>query len=274
MSCRICGSTALRLYYTQGNQGECRYFQCRNCKLVNYDLAGGLDQEKYAAEYPDPFMLDHPRNRPQTATFRFLERHLSPPGRLLDIGCGNGRLLHLAREAGWSVSGLELSPFLAESVIRKLGIDVTVANISEPDLAERLGPEPFDVIVLRHVLEHLPDPLAVMALFRRLLSDRGHVVLEFPNIEGFHMKSKRWLQRIGLYFKTYPPGYHPGHCNEYCRESFQHLVDRTGFDLLVWETYSSNPVRDWIFNRWPIGIKARTLIRKRPPPPCAAGEPD
>ena len=261
--CRLCGSRNLRLFYTQGNDGEFRYYRCADCKLVNYDLSGGLDQDKYAEEFPDPLVPGLAKNRAQTATYRFLRRHLAPPGRLLEIGCGNGRLLHLARQDGWTVSGLELSAFMAESVTKHLGIPVLLANIDEPGLAERLGPGSFDVIALRHVLEHLPDPKAVMALFRALLAPHGHVVLEFPNIAGLALRGQRALQRAGLHRKTYPPNYHPGHCNEYCRESFQHLVDHTGFELLAWETYSRAPLRNWLINRLALGIKARTLIWKR-----------
>ena len=263
MACRLCGGQDLRLAFTQGNRGEFRFYRCAACRLVNYDLAGGLDQGKYAAEYPDPLDPDHARNRPQTQTFRFLSRHLRPPGRLLDLGCGNGRLLHLSRAAGWDVRGLELSPFLARSVTAALNIPVDIADIGDPGLAERLGRGHYDVVVLRHVLEHLPDPIRVMALFRELLAGGGHVLLEFPNIDAPNLRWKRWLARTGLARKTYPPDYRPGHCNEYCRESFRRLAEHAGFEVQVWETYSRDPVRDWLLRRFPVGTKARTLIRRQ-----------
>jgi hypothetical protein len=103
----------------------------------------------------------------------------------------------------------------------------------------------------------------VMALFRDLLADGGHVLFEFPNIDGWHLKVGRALRRAGLHRKAYPEGFRPGHCNEYCRESFRFLADRSGFDVLAWETYSSHPARDWLFRRWPVGSKVRTLVRKR-----------
>ena len=261
--CRLCGSRKLRLYYTQGNRDEFRYYRCPDCGLVNYDLAGGLDQGKYEDDMPDPRDPAPRKNRAQTETWRFLARHLAPPGRLLEIGCGNGRLLHLAREAGWTVAGLELSRPLAESVVRNLDIPVTVANIFEPGLAARLGAGRHDVIVLRHVLEHLPEPNAVMALFRDLLAGHGHVVFEFPNIEGLGFQLRRALDKAGLRRKAYRADYRPGHCNEYCRASFGQLAERNGFEVLAWETYSHNPAWDRVVNRWPFGIKARTLIRKR-----------
>lgn len=110
MECRLCGSGDLSLYYTQGNHDEYRYYRCARCGLVNYDLSGGLDQEKYGEVFTDPRDGRLKFNAGQSATFRFIRKHLREKGRLLDIGCGNGRLLMLARDAGWEVAGLELSP--------------------------------------------------------------------------------------------------------------------------------------------------------------------
>ncbi len=263
LRCRHCGEPLRHLYYTQGNSGEFRFYRCAVCTLVNYDMSGGLDQTKYAVEFPDPEDDSLAKNRNQTVTNRFLRRQLSPPGRLLEIGCGNGRLLHLARLDGWSVTGVELSPFLATRVTKRLGVPVIQANIGDPAMTTLLGSGTFDVIVLRHVLEHLPDPNAAIALLHSLLPEGGHVLFEFPNIESLVMKARRALQGLGLFRKTYPEGYRPGHVHEYCRESFQHVVDRTGFEVVVWETCSRDPVRDWIFARWPVGTKVRTLVRKR-----------
>ncbi len=270
MACRLCGSHELLLDYTQGNHDEFRFYRCPRCQLVNYDISAGLDQEKYERVHPDPLAASHPQNRAQTETFRFLSRHLSPPGRLLEIGCGNGRLLHLAQQGGWTVSGIELSPALASSVTSQLGIPVEVANILEPGLSDRLGPGRFDVIVLRHVLEHLPDPHAAMALFHALLVPNGHVVLEFPNIDGLTLRWKRLLRRSGISRKSYRPGYHPGHCNEYGRESFGFLARRHQFDVRIWQTYSHHPLTNWLVNRWPFGIKARTILRATSPVPFSS----
>lgn len=259
MICRLCQSDRLRLFYTQGHHDEFRFYRCENCGLVNYDLAGGLDQAKYAREFVDPKDERHPVNVAQTQTFRFLASRLSLPGRLLEIGCGNGRLLMLAQTAGWTVRGIELSPFLAESVRRRLGIDVQVADFLsyQPSASEQ-----YDIVILRHVLEHLPDGRAALATLYRLLAPNGHALLEFPNIDALDLRFKRLLRSLGWHRKQYPADYRPGHCNEYNRRSFEYLARTTGFRLLVWQTYSYRPLENWIFNRWPIGNKARALIQK------------
>jgi SAM-dependent methyltransferase len=259
MKCRVCETNDIPLYYTQGNTGEFQFYRCPTCKLVNYDLAGGLDQEKYAEVFIDPFDDTLMANKAQTMTYQAIKRHVPVSGKLLDIGCGSGRLLYDAREDGWEVRGLELSPFLAKSVRDALRIDVEVTDFLEYDVSDG---DKYDVVVLRHVLEHLPDSVAALLAIRALLNDTGSGLLEFPNIEALDIKCKRWIRKKGLYRKKYSDTYRPGHCNEFCRESFEYLLGKTGFDLIAWETYSSKPVSNWIFNRWHIGSKARAIIRK------------
>ena len=258
MKCRLCDNDQLILYYTQGNNDEFRFYRCPVCKLVNYDLSSGLDQAKYAQEYVDPFDHQIVSNRAQTQTYAFLKRHVQGPGKMLEIGCGNGRLLQHARDDGWDVQGLELSPLLAESVSKTLHIPVDVANFLEYEVQDR---DRYDVVLLRHVLEHLPDSRKALMSIRRMLTDTGYAHLEFPNIDALDLRWKRFLRKTGIHRKTYAETYRPGHCNEFCRDSFEHLLSVTGFKLLVWETYSYKPVSNFVYNRIHIGNKARAIIQ-------------
>ena len=257
-SCRLCGSKNIYLYYTMGNDQEFRHYRCRECDLVNYDLEGGLNQEKYAEEFVDPADKNHIINIHQDDTYDFLKKNIHSKGRIFEIGCGNARVLYLAREDGWEVKGLELSEFLAEKVTERLNIEVEVANFLE------INPGPndkHDLIILRHVLEHLIEPLIAMDKIRSLLKSEGKVLMEFPNIQGIDVKLKRFLTKLGRK-KKYAVGFVPGHANEYSKRSFTNLLTKTAFTLLKWETYSSNPRKNFILNRIHIGNKARALIQK------------
>lgn len=259
MKCRLCESDQLKLYYIQGNRGEFRFYKCTVCGLVNYDLSGGLDQGKYAGTYISPFDEQIKMNMDQTRTFRFITSHLKHEGRILDIGCGNGRLLYLFNETGWVVKGVELSPLLAQSVKNTLQIEVDVADFLEYVSGET---DSFDVVVLRHVLEHLPDSILALSKINALLKPDGYAVMEFPNIEGMDHRIKRLLQRAGISRKKYRMNYKPGHCNEFSRKSFSYLTKKTGFKIVVWETYSHKPLANFVYNHLKIGSKARTIIKK------------
>lgn len=260
-TCRLCGGRELYLYYTLGNDGQYRYYKCQYCSLVNYDLSNGVDQAQYTTIFYDPTDDRQKKNLDKDQSFRFIQKNLRTPGHLLDIGCGTGRLLHLAKQAGWQVKGLELSSDMAEFVRRRVGVEVQVADFMEmaPD-SHDLGR--YDLVVLRHVIEHLPDSVLAMAKIARLMKPSGFLLLEMPNIEGLTMKWSRAVVKSGLYKRRFSPDYKAGHCNEFCRRSMHYLARHTGFSVIRWETYSMKRIPNWFYNRVHIGNKARVLLRR------------
>ena len=107
-------------------------------------------------------------------------RHLPPRpdgGRLLDLGCGNGAFLLRARSAGWETVGVDLDP-QAVKAAHKHGLDVRLGGVEILDPVS----EQFDVITMSHVIEHVHDPLKVLAACACLLRPGGLLWLETPNI--------------------------------------------------------------------------------------------
>jgi len=260
-ACRLCSGRDLFLYHTMGNDGRYRYFKCANCRLVNYDLAAGLTQEHFDEPDKDPMDGSEPWNLDKDASFEFITRYVSPPGRMLDIGCGNGRLIYLARRAGWNVKGLELSAVMAKAVRQRLGTAVVVADFLKVE-PEAIDSGKFDLICLRHVLEHLPDCRLAMRKLNALLAPDGHVLIELPNVESISKKIKRAMTAYGIRKPIYPENLAIGHANEFCRRSFEYLLRETGFELARWETYSRKPIANFLYNHLHIGSNARALITK------------
>ena len=258
--CRLCGSEKLQAWMTDGLNRDLVYYKCGDCALWNYDLDCGTDQEQYTEVYISPSDTEHKFNRDNRASWEFLSNYASTPGSIMDIGCGNGCLLSLARNAGWQVQGMELSPTAAENIHNDTGIDVTVSNFLE---YEPSRDEQYDVVVLRHVLEHLPDSVLAMQKINALLKDNGLALLEFPNTRSLGYGLKRILKNRGLRNKKFSAEWRPGHVNEHCRQSFEYLLQKTGFELVKWRTYSSKPVSDAIYRVIPMSSKARALVRKK-----------
>ena len=100
------------------------------------------------------------------------------PGRLLDVGCGTGQLLCVARSHGHEVHGIEYSAFASGFARDHNGLDVVTGTVAEgsPSLHG-----PFDVITINHVLEHLPNPRADLRILRDLLAPGGLLVVGVPN---------------------------------------------------------------------------------------------
>jgi SAM-dependent methyltransferase len=257
--CRLCGGNDLRLIMTDGHNRDLNYYRCEHCALWNYDLDCGLDQTQYTESYVSPRDAGFMHNVHQRKTWDFLKKRLGRPGKMMDIGCGNGGLLYLAREDGWQVQGLELSASAARSIKEDTGIDVAVGDFLEY-AGEDAGS--YDLVALRHVLEHLPDSVLAMQQIGRMLKPAGLALLEFPNTASAAYAYKRFLKNHGLKNKKYSQQWRPGHCNEFCRKAFEFLLDKTGFELLEWHTYSNKPLPNFLFHLVPVGSKARVLVRK------------
>src|SRR6185503_6823159 len=179
MVCKLCGSTDLKLFYTQGDQRQFKFYRCKNCTLVLYDTTTGVNQEKYILTRVDP-RANTRQNRGHRQTYAFIKRHLPKPCCLLDLGCGDGAVLWWAREDGWQVQGVELFAEHAQLVRETLGFDVEVSDIT----AYQGDKGAWHCVVLTHVLEHLPDPVGALIKIRGLLKPGGAGVLEFPNIDA------------------------------------------------------------------------------------------
>ena len=100
-----------------------------------------------------------------------------PGGRLLDVGCGNGRLLVEMRWAGWDVEGVEVDPDAARSA-RAHGLSVRQGAFEQLDLPEGS----YDAITMDHVLEHLADPAEALAKCHALLRPGGALRIATPNL--------------------------------------------------------------------------------------------
>jgi len=112
---------------------------------------------------------------------RLLRRHVAKPGRLLDVGCGDGDFLVAASRAGWRAAGVERGERADEVTRQEL--------VVRGSLDELRGLGTFDVITLWHSFEHMTDPVAEMDKIIELLADGGTLFLIVPDFGGMQART-------------------------------------------------------------------------------------
>ena len=149
------------------------------------------------------------------------------PRRLLDVGSGPGLFLkHGAERGGWQVRGIEpAAQAVAHS--RGIGLDVTQGFL-DADTAASLGR--FDVVHMNEVLEHLPDPRAMLGVVDRLLNPGGLVALMVPNDYSPFQAALR--EACGMQPWWVAP---PHHVNYFDVDSIQRLLAER-FEVVTVET--------------------------------------
>jgi SAM-dependent methyltransferase len=108
--------------------------------------------------------------------------------RLLDLGCARGDFLAYAGGAGYEAVGVDLSPALADEA-RGRGFTVHTGDLRALDLP------PVDAVTLWDVIEHVDDPLAVLAACRRTVRPGGLLLFHTGNA-WFQLPKARLLARL------------------------------------------------------------------------------
>ena len=158
-----------------------------------------------------------------------LERWLGRRGRILDVGCGPGHLLHSFQRRGWATVGLERSDTAARTARAAYGLDVRVGTLRDA----RFPPRSFDAVVLWHVLEHLADPETMIADAGGLLTSGGVLLVGVPDFSSIEA---RWAGPSWFHLDV------PRHRTHMTAASLDAMLRRRG--LAVLSAHQSAPEYD------------------------------
>ncbi len=140
-------------------------------------------------------------------------------GDLLDVGCGTGNFLAAARDAGYSVSGIELDGNAARFARERLGLG-HVLPLTIGQFAARHPSQKFDVITFFEVLEHQADPQSFLDAVMACLRPDGWIALSVPN-------RNRWM--TGIDVLDYPPN----HFLRWSAAALKRFLVSNGFEILT-----------------------------------------
>ncbi|MES2764663.1 MAG: class I SAM-dependent methyltransferase [Bacteroidota bacterium] len=206
MSCRICGESGFK---ERAKLEKCTYVECNNCHVVYqkelpsmeavnniYDTNdGGYFQDDYKG-------VDYSEGEEWirgSAVFQIsiLKKHYSDDlskATILDFGAGTGVLLHELKKLGAGVEGIELSKWACEYGEKKFGVKMHNGDLFVLPISDNK----FDIIIMSHVIEHLPDPVEIVLKLKNWLKPGGILMVATPNVEstGEHIFKSKWLYYI------------------------------------------------------------------------------
>lgn len=187
VNCNLCGSDHFREVCSYG---AIKIVKCTTCGFIyrNPRLKENMNREFYSFDYYGGYKTIE--EYISNARLPLFKRILSKLGdklrsnsrKLLDIGCGQGYFLKLAKDLGWQVEGVELAKSACNYAKQEFGIDVVNKSIEEASFKENS----FDLITLWNVLDHLLDPLETLREIRQILKPEGLLVIRIPNV-NFHL---------------------------------------------------------------------------------------
>ena len=152
-------------------------------------------------------------SRPMSS-FKYVYPYLKQK-KVLDLGCRDGVYLKLfSRDS----IGIDIDSKSIE-ICKKSGLNVEKINLNRDKLD--FPKESFDVVFCSHVLEHLENPVKIIRNARRLIKNKGYIIVGLP--------IEKNLIRTVLrddYFKN-----HEGHIYEFSTRNIQEILNLNGFSM-------------------------------------------
>lgn len=142
-------------------------------------------------------------------------------GTLLDVGSGTGAFVHVMKNGGWQVSGIE-----PDAGARETALDSFQTELLDAGVFFDLAASKFDVITLWHVLEHVHDLHGYINQLKKIVKPQGRIFIAVPN----------YTSKDAHIYKEYWAAYDvPRHLYHFSPASMKHLMGKHG---LIIEKYN------------------------------------
>jgi 2-polyprenyl-3-methyl-5-hydroxy-6-metoxy-1,4-benzoquinol methylase len=146
---------------------------------------------------------------------------------LLDIGCHAGRFLRMAADAGWRAEGTEINERTATHAAHRTGVPVHRLGAGQVgELGRR-----FDAVVLTDVLEHIPEPVALLEKLRTVVTDNGWIAVKVP-CGPAQLAKETWRARLSAGYRATIAD-NLVHINHFSPAALRLALDRAGFDEIT-----------------------------------------
>jgi SAM-dependent methyltransferase len=177
------GQTLWQGHYNRSGAVDFPYsvIRCTNCGQVRTDPcpAGGATKSLYQGYGRQRIDSDAEVRQWFVGRLADLGRFSMPPSRVLDVGCSTGTFVAMLAEAGYRAEGLEIDEFSVGHA-QASGLEVRAGDLE----SAALEPNHYDVVVMSHTLEHLPNPCAAILAISRILAQGGVLLVYVPNFRS------------------------------------------------------------------------------------------
>ena len=235
--CPLCGSNEFEeCFLCEDYLSSRERFHICDCKQCGFRFTNDFPNEETIGRYYDsPDYISHSDSEKGVINklyhffrkimlrrkVRLVQRFANNKNSLLDIGCGTGYFLHAAAADGFEVMGIEKSRTAKEHAISHFKLHV------EEDLSHINTHNPFQVITLWHVLEHIENLNQSIEKIHTLLAEQGTLIVALPNHHS-HDAAK-----YGKYWAAYDV---PRHLWHFHPETVHLLMKKHGFKIVEQQT--------------------------------------
>lgn len=177
------------------------------------------------------------------------ELQATESGRLLEVGCGSGTALERMGRLGWKCKGIDFDE-KAVALARSRGLDVCLGGLE----AQSYPGGTFDAVVMNHVIEHVPDPRALISECHRILKPGGQFACITPNAGS-------WCHSIfGRDWRGLEP---PRHLHVFTPSSLRTLMQELAWkDIEVKSSIANTYLIAW--SSWQLRQRGQLDMRMRP----------
>jgi 2-polyprenyl-3-methyl-5-hydroxy-6-metoxy-1,4-benzoquinol methylase len=219
--------------------GRERIVRCRKCGLVYVNprraLVPGIRTYLPEQEWAYFQATRADRQVGNDDLLRRIEELLGGPGRLLDVGCGDGLLLAQAQRRGWEPWGLEVSGEL----VARMRDEHSLSQIFHCTLpAAAYPPAHFDAVLLINVIEHLRDPAETMTEIARVTRPGGIVAVHTPNLDSLEA---RWRGSAWYHYEPLEHFYY------FSADTLGRLLEESGLTVIgSFALHGTSKVKRWL----------------------------
>lgn len=234
--CKICGGQLNRFMENlfddrHGYPGRFDIYRCEGCGFCQTvpEIPEDKIGEVYTQYYPRKDLINiedikqHPinllpeRERWWMGVNNTAHYHIKAGTRVLDIGCGDCTSVREIKAMGAEGYGIEPDQNI-RPIVDALGLKVHIGLFNEVPFKDKF----FNYITMSQVLEHIHNPIELLASFRRILKDDGEIILGVPNVDS-RLRNKYGRQWLNWHV--------PYHINHFSRKSLELLAEKSGYRI-------------------------------------------